>query len=86
MRRLEEFLKKFSHLTPPQGAVTDSFRGAVRDITGIIVDPAECSYLRGVVHLSLPSVKRSEILLHKAHIMRLVHERLSGHKVLYDIR
>lgn len=85
MRRLNLFLDRFKNLTPPEGAVKDAVCQAIRDVTGMMVFPEEVLVTRERVHLRIDSVRRSEVMLARAAILRRVAEHLPGKRVVREI-
>jgi len=85
MRRLNSFLDRFKNLTPPEGAVKDAVCYAVKEVTGITLLTEEVTVTKERVHLRIDSVRRSEIMLSRAAILRKVSEFLPGKRVVREI-
>ncbi len=85
MRPLREYLARFTNLTPPERVIKDVVAAAVKKVCGFIVSTEEIKLSGSKVHLKIDSVRRSEIMLHKAAILREVAETLPGKRIVRDL-
>jgi hypothetical protein len=85
MRPITEFLKRFSTLTAPEGVIKDVIQKVVREVLGVSLSKEEIVVMKERVHLRIDSVRRSEIMLGKAEILRKVAEELPGKRVVREI-
>lgn len=85
MRRISEYLARFTTLTAPEGVVKEAVVRAVSSTVGIQLKPADLVVSRSRVSLKVDSILRSEIMLHKAAVLRAVAELLPGTRVIREI-
>ena len=73
---IQEYLARFSRLTPPDESVRRTMRSAIAAVCGITIPIEAIRIVRGVARLSVSPIERSEITLAKREILQWVRQRL----------
>jgi|TARA_B100000315_G_C14516357_1_gene559351 hypothetical protein len=79
-KNVGSLLTKFSTLTPPKRLICDACISVVKEIIGVTLHKHECDVQRGTIHLKTHPTVKSEVLAHKAEILRELQNKLGVHK------
>lgn len=85
MEGIQEFLKRYLNLTPPDGAVRKALSESFKELLNITVDPRKIKIVGTVAYIELDTTTKSMLFVHQEKILRRVEERL-GKKSLTAIR
>ncbi len=76
MKTLQGLLARYAHIKAPEGSVRDAFVAAVDTTLGIEIPPEQVRVKNKTATLSVPSVIKHEIHIHKEEILKKVSEDL----------
>ena len=88
IKKISDFFVKYKQtLTPPQGAVINSFCETTHDLYGWNLNKKQISYnpATRTIHTTLPSVLKNEIKLKKTEIINHLKGRLGTKGAPKDI-
>ena len=80
-KKIGDLFEKYKTLlTPPQKTVEKAFREIVKNELDLDIPPDGVTYTVATktIHLSVPSVLKQELLLHKTDLEDALKERLGG--------
>lgn len=80
-REITPFLKKFSHLTPPEKSVRTHFITTVHELLGVSLREHEVVYRNNIIFLTTNPTVKSEIILHRGTLLRTLKEHVVGRNV-----
>ncbi len=86
MYNLKEFLQRYTHITPPDGAVKQAIHTAAETITKTHVPKEVIRVIRNVAYLEIDSAIKNRVFMKKKEVLRFVNEALGGRETLRDIK
>ncbi len=85
MEGIENFLKRYLNLTPPDGAVRKALTESLEEIVKIKIDPRKVKIVGTVAYVEIDTTTKSVFFIHQERILQRVEEKL-GKKSLTAIR
>lgn len=86
-KNINSLLTKFKTLTPPKRVICNACITAVQHVIGVTLHTHECSVQGSIIYLKTHPTVKSEVLAHKAEILRELQSKFSANKsVVSDIR
>lgn len=86
MYNLKDFLTRYTHITPPDGAVKQALRNALETITKTHVPKETIRVIRNIAYLETDSAIKNRVFTKKQEVLRCVNEALGGRETLKDIK
>jgi len=74
MRRIQELLKQYTKLSPPDESVRRAAQGILKDVCNIHVSHKDISYRNRSILLDVSPTARSTVLVHKSVILKKLHQ------------
>lgn len=79
MKHISDLFSKYKKtLTPPQASIIKEFVVVCEAVSGYKIKPEQCSYTTTTrtIHLNIPSLLKSEVLLQKTNILKKLKTNL----------
>ncbi len=83
MKHISDLFTKYQQvLQPPQASVERVVRGAIKTVLNIPLTESMLTYKvsERIIYLNTPSLIKSEVKRHEAHILKLVEDELGKQK------
>jgi hypothetical protein len=85
MEGIENFLKRYLNLSPPDGAVRKALTESFEEILKIKIDPRKVKIVGTVAYVEIDTTTKSVFFIHQDQILQKVEEKI-GKKSLTAIR
>jgi len=86
MYNLRDFLTRYTHITPPDGAVKTALQTATQTITKTHIPKETIRVIRNVAYIETDSAIKNRVFMKKQEVLRFVNEALGGRETLKDIQ
>jgi hypothetical protein len=86
LNNIKGLLERFRDIEPTDRRIKRAFQAAIKAILDIDIEPADITVSRDIVFLKTHPVVRSEIMLKKKEVLRMMSAELGPKVSVSDIR
>ncbi len=86
MYSIKDFLERYAHITPPDGAIKDALVSGAEHTARVHLSKNDVRVIHNVAYVDTDSAIKNKLFLKKKELLVFVNDTLGGRLILRDIQ